>query len=150
MDLMKTIGTKIQNKMKSGEISEEEIMKEASELMGKMKGLGGKAGKGQFAEIMKNMANVMGQSGKGAKFNAGAFQKMERQFAAKERMQSKLEAKKLESTGDPTRKVFRMDDREEQQHSSIQSNPNALNDEELEQLFSKDKSSNKKAKKQKK
>lgn len=128
MDLMKTIGTKIQNKMKSGEISEEEIMKEASELMGKMKGMGGN---GQFAEIMKNMANTMGQAGlgKGAKFNTSAFQKMERQLATKERMQSKLEAKKLVSTDDPTRKVFRTEDSAEQGHSS------ALNDTELEQLF---------------
>jgi len=128
MELMKTIGAKIQNKMKSGEISEEEIMKEASELMGKMKGMGGK---GQFAEIMKNMAKTMGQSGlgKGAKFNTAAFQKMERQFAAKERMQSKLEAKKLVSTDDPTRKVFHMEDSAEQGHSS------ALNDTELEKLF---------------
>lgn len=128
MDLMKTIGTKIQDKMKNGDISEEEIMKEASELMGKMKGMGGN---GQFAEIMKNMAKTMGQAGlgKGAKFNTGAFQKMERQLATKERMQSKLEAKKLVSTDDPTRKVFRTEDSAEQGHSS------ALNDTELEKLF---------------
>jgi hypothetical protein len=128
MELMKTIGAKIQDKMKSGEISEEEIMKEASELMGKMKGMGGK---GQFAEIMKNMAKTMGQSGlgKGAKFNTSAFQKMERQLATKERMQSKLEAKKLVSTDDPTRKVFHMEDSTEQGHSA------ALNDAQLEKLF---------------
>jgi len=103
-------------------------MKEASELMGKMKGMGGN---GQFAEIMKNMAKTMGQAGlgKGAKFNTGAFQKMERQLATKERMQSKLEAKKLVSTDDPTRKVFRTEDSAEQGHSS------ALNDTELEKLF---------------
>jgi hypothetical protein len=166
MDLMKTIGTKIQTKMKSGEISEEEIMKEASELMGKMKGLGGAGNKGQFAELMKTMAKTMGGlpggMGKGAKFNAGAFQKMERQFAQKERMQTKLDeklsAKKLESTGDPTRKVFRMADSEEQGHSSVNPAPASLKDEELLKLFEKDESAkmnantnaNKKAKKHKK
>jgi len=35
MDLMKTVGSKLDNKMKSGEISREELMKEASEMLGK-------------------------------------------------------------------------------------------------------------------
>lgn len=140
MDLMKTIGSKIQDKMKTGDISEEEIMKEATELMGKMKGMGGS--NGQFAEMMKNLAKTMGAGGamgaggmgKGAKFNVNAFQKMERQVATKERMQSKLEAKKLASTNDPTRKVFQMDDSAEQGHSAA---PPALNDADLEKLFEK-------------
>jgi hypothetical protein len=38
MDLMKTVGSKLDQKMKSGEISREEIMKEAGDLFGKMKG----------------------------------------------------------------------------------------------------------------
>lgn len=90
MDLMKTIGDKLQSKMKSGEITEEEIMKEASELMGKMKGMGG--GKGGFADIMKNMAQ--GMLGKNARFNTGAFTNMEKKMSAKERMRSKLEQKR--------------------------------------------------------
>jgi hypothetical protein len=90
MDLMKTIGDKLQTKMKSGEITEEEIMKEASELMGKMKGMGG--GKGGFADIMKNMAQ--GMLGKNARFNTSAFTNMEKKMTAKERMRSKLEQKR--------------------------------------------------------
>ena len=90
MGLMKTIGNKLQNKMKSGEISEEEIMKEASELMGKMKGMGG--GKGGFADIMKNMAQ--GMLGKNARFNTTAFSNMEKKMTAKDRMRAKLEQKR--------------------------------------------------------
>jgi hypothetical protein len=76
--------------MKSGEISEEEIMKEASELMGKMKGMGG--GKGGFADIMKNMAQ--GMLGKNARFNTTAFNNMEKKMTAKDRMRAKLEQKR--------------------------------------------------------
>jgi hypothetical protein len=90
MGLMKTIGDKLQTKMKSGEISEEEIMKEASELMGKMKGMGG--GKGGFADIMKNMAQ--GMLGKNARFNTTAFSNMEKKMTAKDRMRAKLEQKR--------------------------------------------------------
>lgn len=93
MGLMKTIGDKLQNKMKSGEITEEELMKEASELMGKMKGMGG--GKGGFADIMKNMAQ--GMLGKNARFNTTAFSNMEKKMSAKERMRAKLEQKRQTS-----------------------------------------------------
>jgi hypothetical protein len=90
MGLMKTIGDKLQTKMKSGDITEEELMKEASELMGKMKGMGG--GKGGFADIMKNMAQ--GMLGKNARFNSTAFSNMEKKMSAKERMRAKLEQKR--------------------------------------------------------
>jgi hypothetical protein len=98
MDLMKTIGDKLQKKMKSGEITEEEIMKEASELMGKMKGMGG-MGKGGFADIMKNLAQ--GMIGKNARFNATAFNNMEKKMSAKERMRAKL-AQKRQATAEKT------------------------------------------------
>jgi hypothetical protein len=98
MDLMKTIGDKLQKKMKSGEITEEEIMKEASELMGKMKGMGGMV-KGGFADIMKNLAQ--GMIGKNARFNATAFNNMEKKMSAKERMRAKL-AQKRQATAEKT------------------------------------------------
>jgi hypothetical protein len=127
MTLMKSIGSKIQQKMKTGELSEEDIMREASEWMAKMKS-SGKGG--DFAEMMKNMTKGMGGMGGKATFNATAFAQMEKKFAMKERMQQKLEAKKLASTHDPTRKVFHMDDSSEQEHSK------PLTDVELEDLFS--------------
>jgi hypothetical protein len=127
MTLMKSIGSKIQQKMKTGELSEEDIMREASEWMAKMKA-SGKGG--DFAEMMKNMTKGMAGGGGKATFNATAFAQMEKKFAMKERMQQKLEAKKLASTPDPTRKIFHMDDSTEQEHSK------PLTDVELEDLFS--------------
>jgi len=127
MDLMKTIGAKLQNKMKTGDITEEEIMKEASELMGKMKGMGG--GKGGFADMMKNMAQ--GLAGGKAKFNTGAFNRMEKKMAAKERMLFKMEQKRnekeaqqqvkysLNATDTPDNYVFKLEDEDVQETSVL-------------------------------
>lgn len=133
MGLMKTIGEKLQNKMKSGEITEEELMKEASELMGKMKGIGG--GKGSFADIMKNMAQ--GMLGKNARFNSTAFSNMEKKMSAKERMRAKLEQKRqsnavsssssttsniqfsLQPTNAPNNYVFSLPEETDQEKTTI-------------------------------
>ena len=52
-DLFKTINDKLQGKLQSGEISQDELLKEVSEIMAKMKG-----GKDDFdfQEILKNMS----------------------------------------------------------------------------------------------
>lgn len=164
MGLMKTISGKLQQKMKSGEISEEEIMKEASELMGKMKGM---KGMGQMGEMFKNLAKGMG-GGKGAGINMGALNAMQRQMAAKERMRAKMEQKKeqqqskhIERTADPTRAIFRLDEDDDRPQYSVVPPPSpskpALSDAELVAMFedntssatvpSKKKSSGKKSKK---
>jgi hypothetical protein len=151
MTLMKTISGKLQSKMKSGEISEEEIMKEAGELMGKMKGM---KGMGAMNDMFKNLAKGMGGGGKGG-INMGALQRMQKQMAAKERMRAKMEekaeaAKHIERTDDPTRSVFRLGEEDAApEYSTI---PNAsganaganagqrLNDEELVAMFSNEES----------
>jgi hypothetical protein len=88
MELFKSIGSKINEKMSSGDISKEEVMKEASEIMSKMKGMGDM---GKFEDIIKNMANMKGFGGKNMKFNANAFNQMKNSFGQRERMKSKLE-----------------------------------------------------------
>lgn len=103
MDLMKTIGNKLQQKMKSGEISEQDIMKEAGDILGKMKGLGGKDNK-EFAEVFKNLTKTMGGSlggGKG-KMNMGALNQLSKNLATRERLQSKLEQKRTQKSVDPS------------------------------------------------
>jgi hypothetical protein len=158
MGLMKTISGKLQQKMKSGEISEEEIMKEAGDIMGKMKGM---KGMGQMNEMFKNLAKGMG--GAGASLNVGAMQKMQRQMAAKERMLAKMEEKRaaaesakkhIERTSDPTRSVFRLDGAESQEYSVAAASPAndvppALNDAELVEMFSEKKDKKKPANKKK-
>ena len=137
MDLMKTVSSKLDNKMKSGEISREEIMKEAGDLIGKMKDMGGQD---QFTEMFKNLAKNMGM-GKNMKLDTNALDRMTKQQAMRERMRSKLEMKKqkqaeeLEKMKERTRQqmanatkfslesnsensfVFRLDGEEAQQKS---------------------------------
>ena len=91
MDMMKTVGSKLDNKMKSGEISREELMKEASEMMEKMKEMGGKD---QFNEMFKNMAKSMGSMGKNMKMDTNALERMTSMSSAKDRMRTKMDQKK--------------------------------------------------------
>ncbi len=93
MNMVKKVGSKLDSKLKSGEIKESELMEEASELMEKMKNMPG----------MKNMDKLLGQmglptGGKNSKVNMGAFQSHMKANIGKaktrERMLRKLEERK--------------------------------------------------------
>ena len=116
MGIVKSVGQKLDAKMKSGEIKESELMQEASDLMNKMKkmpgvnnvadllkkmgGMEGMGGMGGMADMAK-MAASMGLGGKNAKFNMGAMQSHLNQnikiAQTRERMQQKLEQRKAEA-----------------------------------------------------
>ena len=162
MDLMKTVGSKLDNKMKSGEISKEEIMKEAGDLMGRMKEMGGQD---QFTEMFKNMAKSMGGAGKNMRMDTNAIDRMTKQASTRERMLKKMEQNKqakmasaanfsLQQTNKPNDFVFRLDGESSQQKSSIQSPADAMAElllkEELEQPAIAAKTSSTKKKKSKK
>jgi hypothetical protein len=91
MDLMKKVSGKLDSKMKSGEISRDELMKEAGDLMSKMKEMGGQD---QFAEMFKKMAGSMGGLGKNMKLDTNALDRMTKQASMRDKMKSKLEQKK--------------------------------------------------------
>ena len=93
MKMVKNVGEKLDTKLKSGEIKESELMKEASELMEKMKSMPG----------MKNMNNILSKMGipigkNGGKVNMNMFQshmkKNMRKASQRERMLKKLEERK--------------------------------------------------------
>ena len=88
MDLVKKIGSKLDDKMKAGSISQEELMKEASDMMSKMKG--GAGGK-DFQNMMKNMMKSMGGSAGKGMFDMNRMSSMMGQNAQKDRMRTKLE-----------------------------------------------------------
>jgi hypothetical protein len=92
MDLMKKVSGKLDSKMKSGEISRDELMKEAGDLMSKMKEMGGQD---QFAEMFKKMVSGMGGLGKNMKVDTNALDRMTKQASTRERIKSKLEQKKI-------------------------------------------------------
>jgi hypothetical protein len=90
-ELIGRIKDKLEEKMKSGNISRDELMKEASDIMDKMKDFGGKD---EMMNMMKNMAKTMGGGGKNARFNMGAFEAMAKQHEQKERLRKKLDERR--------------------------------------------------------
>jgi hypothetical protein len=89
--IMKTVGSKLDQKMKSGEISHDDIMKEASEIMSRMKEMGG--GQEQFSKMFQDMAKNMGLP-KGAKLDMNALNHMISKHETKEKLKSKLGQRK--------------------------------------------------------
>ena len=93
MGMVKKVGSKLDSKIKSGEIKESELMEEASELMEKMKNMPG----------MKNMDKILEKmglptGGKNTKMNMNAFQSHMKSNIGKakqrERMLRKLEERR--------------------------------------------------------
>jgi len=148
MDLVKTVSDKLTNKIDSGEITKEEIMKEAGGIMAKMKEMGGGD---KLQEMLKKFA---GNMGKNARIDMSALDRMTKQEENKERIRKKLEQRKAAATLEQKSAkefVYRVPGEEGQQRSS--SAP--LSDEQLIAEFEKDTdkpnvSTNKKKKKTKK
>ena len=90
MGLVKTVGEKLDTKIKSGEIKESELIAEATEMMQKMKNM---PGMGNIQSMLGKMG-IPGMGGAGAKMNMGAMEaQLNRNMKAakmKERMRSKV------------------------------------------------------------
>lgn len=95
IDLIKTVGSKLTAKMQNGEISKDELMKEAAEWVSKMKEMGGDSD--QFSEMFKNLTKNMGGLGKNMKIDKNALDRFTKTQSTKERLRSKLEKKKQEA-----------------------------------------------------
>jgi len=91
--IFKKLAGKLQDKMKNGDISQEELMQEMTGIMEKMKGMGG--GNGDLAELMKSMKDLpfmkMLEKTMGGKVDMNALNRMTTQTATKDRMKKKLE-----------------------------------------------------------
>jgi hypothetical protein len=95
--IIKSVGSKLDSKLKSGELKESEIMQEASELMSKMKSM---PGMNNLASMLSKMGmNVPGGmgGGGGGKVNFGAMQsqlnKNMKQAQMRERLLKKVQDK---------------------------------------------------------
>ena len=89
MGLVKTVGDKLDSKIKSGDLKETELIAEATEMMNKMKNMPG-------MDNIQAMLSKMGMGGFGGKVNTGAMeanlnQKM-KMAKTKERIRAKAEA----------------------------------------------------------
>jgi hypothetical protein len=102
MNMVKSVGAKLDDKFKKGDIKESEIMKEASDLLSNMKNM---PGMGDLSSMLGKMGmsglgglgGLAGLGGKGGKINMGALQSHLQQnmknAKIKERMQAKLQQK---------------------------------------------------------
>lgn len=102
MNMVKSVGSKLDDKFKKGDIKESELMKEASDLLSNMKNM---PGMGDLSSMLSKMGmsglgglgGLAGLGGKGGKINMGALQSHLQQnmknAKMKERMQSKLQQK---------------------------------------------------------
>jgi hypothetical protein len=101
MNMVKNIGNKLDEKLKSGEIKESEIISEGMELLNKMKSMPGMGN-------MEQMFSQMGIPGlgKGGKMNMGAMEaQLNRNLKTakmKERMRNKVDSKKQQQQSMPT------------------------------------------------
>lgn len=122
MNMVKTIGSKIDTKIKAGELKESELMSEGMDLLSKMKDMPGMGN-------MQHLFSQMGLGGKGGKMNTGAMAaKMSENLKTaqlreniKEKAQKNAQAKALAQT-----------------QSQVQNTPSpaALTDDELIKIFS--------------
>jgi cell fate (sporulation/competence/biofilm development) regulator YlbF (YheA/YmcA/DUF963 family) len=95
-NLLKKIQDKFKEKMDSGEISKEDVMKETKEIFSKLKGM--KKGK-EMNQYMKSMMATMGGLGgmgaglgKNTKMDLGAMERMIKKEETAERLRAKAEA----------------------------------------------------------
>jgi hypothetical protein len=113
MDMVKNIGSKIDTKIKSGEIKESELMEEGMDLLNKMKNM---PGMGDMSKMFAQMG-IPGL-GKGAKINVGAMEaQLDRNMKSsklKERLRAKAEgnavAKALEKMITPMVDIMSIED----------------------------------------
>ena len=91
MDLMKKVSSKLETKMATGEISKDEMMREAQTLLGEMKNIGGEKG---LNDMLKQMASGMGGLGKNMKIDTNAIDRMTKQMTQRDGILKRNEIKK--------------------------------------------------------
>ena len=114
MNLSNKIGSKIESKIKNGDISEQELMQEASDMMTKMKDI---PGMGNMKEMFKKFGGMMGGKGGNSQTAFNSFQNRMSKHNTRERLLDKLkkkqeeeERKKAESDDKVKTSVYRIED----------------------------------------
>lgn len=122
-NMIKKVSTKLDEKLKSGEIKKSELMQEANEIMKKLQSTPGMKG------MEKMFSNMGGLGGKNTKLNMNLFKSMmernSKQSSQKERMLRKLEQRKME------KKI------KEEMMKTQQSNQNFKNEQEYNEYIQK-------------
>lgn len=126
MGLIKTVGDKLDTKLKSGELKESEMIQEATEIMNKMKNM---PGMGNIQSMLSKMG-MSGLGGLGGKVNTGAMEAQLNQrlkmAKTKERIKAKAEANALRR---------QMEQVQAQAQAQVKSEQKPMADEELLKIF---------------
>jgi hypothetical protein len=136
MNLVKTVGSKLDSKMKSGEMNQSELMTEASNMMNQMKSVPG-------MENIQEMISKMGLGGKNSKVNKNAmeseFNKRMKSNSLRERLKKKQEEQKMTKI---------LQEAANEMNAKNEMPSSKISDDEIVSLFSsKDNTENKKKKK---
>jgi hypothetical protein len=121
MNLVQSVGSKLDDKMKSGEIKESELMEEGMDLLNKMKNM---PGMGDMQKIFSQMG-IPGL-GKGTKLNMGAMEAQMNKNMKTAKMKERCRAKAMANA-----KAKEM----QQQSNNVQQNP-LVSEEEIIKIFS--------------
>ena len=128
-NVVNTVKEKLASKMESGEISKDDLMKEATEMMGKMKnlgeGLGDMEGMGNLGNLFNSFAQNMNIP-KGARVNKSKMNQMEKTASLKERLRARALAKKQEQVVKQLESEAIRIQREKEYEKFIAENPNFL------------------------
>jgi hypothetical protein len=123
MNLVKTVGNKLDTSIKSGEIKESELMEEATEIMNKMKNMPG-------MKDIQSMLNKMGLNKMGGKFNTGAMESQLNKNLKLAKTKEKIRAKA------EMNRILKEQQAKEQQAKEQQNIiSNALTEEQLIKIF---------------
>jgi hypothetical protein len=142
ISLVKNVGSKLDDKLKSGDINERELLDEASSMVNKIKDMPG----------MNNIQSMFSQMGvpgmgKGAKVDLNSFQQtMEKKLSSaktRERMREKYEASKKKSEGENDLSAFlsnpmmsqMMNQINPQQMSQMSQMMNQINPQQISQMM---------------
>jgi len=127
--LVKSVGSKLDSKIKSGELKESELIAEAAELMKKMKNM---PGMGDIQSMLNKMGMQGAMGGANGKVNMGAMEsQLNRNMKTaqmKERIRAKAEVNRILREKMEQEKLS-------QQHANV-SCEQVINDEELISIFS--------------
>jgi hypothetical protein len=89
--MVKSVGEKLNQKIQSGEVSQEELMKEATEILGKMKGATGGFDMDAIKEMIQRMG---GKMPKNSRIDTNALSRMTEQQSMRERLKNRMLKKK--------------------------------------------------------
>ena len=127
--IIKSVGSKLDSKLKSGELKESEIMQEASELMSKMKSMPGMNNLASMLSKMgMNVPGGMGGGGGGGKVNFGAMQsqlnKNMKQAQMRERLLKKVQDKQAAAAAAAAAQAAQQQQQQQHAHNVL---PNGQN-----------------------